>query len=61
MGKSVLKEVVARKLKTVKRYVGYASTAAVVAFFVVPGPNMIVVVGGLVAGAVVAKVTRKRT
>lgn len=43
-----------------KRMVGVASTTGVIAFFVVPGPHTVVLVGGLVAGVVVAKMTGKK-
>ena len=43
-----------------KRYVGFASTGGIVAFFAVPGPHTLVVVGGLAVGAVVARITRRK-
>lgn len=60
MGKSVWKEVAKRKIDAIKRYVGYASTTAVVAAFVIPGPQTIIMVGGLVAGVVIARATGKK-
>ena len=60
MGKSVLKEFASRKLSAIKRYAGYASVTAVIASFVLPGPHTVVMVGGLVAGVVIARATGKK-
>lgn len=43
-----------------KRIVGISSTCGVIAFFAVPGPHTIMLIGGLVAGGAIAVATGKK-